>query len=169
MALLAGSKLRASDLSNQNYANLIGGFVATGATQILTAGTATSETDLGTRARAPSITFTSGHTYLGQLSIGGSGSVVGDSWGFYMRLVAAVGGGGSILFTGNAYLQLSIATNGFDITKTQTFLYVPSSTFTSQVFVSYQRLAGSGNLNVYGKAFTSVNVFDCGVANVTQT
>lgn len=165
MPFTAGQKVRTSDLLNGPFAQGVGGWAATGASNLLTAGAATSETDLGSRAQSGSITFQQGHLYVATLSLTGNASaglsvsagnlVLGGVWVFSLRVVAAVGGGGSLLFGGTgsvSKLEFFAIWGGDDWAGTQNFAYVPTSTFTSSVYTSYVRAQGSGTMTLYGNS-----------------
>ena len=168
-AFFAGEKVRASYLNNLP-SNAVGGWVATGATDIVTGGNpGGTETDLGTRCRTGSIQFTNGHIYAATLSMQINASTTDDIWDFYLRITAPVGGGGSALFPNSSSqtrAQSYVIVGGDDVAVTQTFLYVASSTFQSQIYTSYARAAGTGTMaHIWGNNACSLIVVDYGSAS----
>lgn len=166
MAFAAGTKLRASALNNLPYAASVGGWAANGSSNILSTGSATSETDLGTRARSANISFQAGHLYIATLGLTGNASGGTPAiWVFNLRVVAPVGGGGSVLFGGSgsvSKLEFYAQVGGDDWSQTQQFHFVPASSFVSPVYTSYNRANGSGTMNLYGNAGCSCVVNDYG-------
>lgn len=165
----AGQKVRASFL-NQLPSNAVGGWVATGSADIVTAGNPGAvETDLGTRARTGSIQFTNGHLYAATMSLQYNGTTTNDVWDFFLRITAPVGGVGSTLWPNSSSqtrAQSYVIIGGDDVAVTQTFLYVASSTFQSQIYMSYERAAGAGTMaHIWGNNACSLIVVDYGSAS----
>jgi hypothetical protein len=142
---------------------LIGGYMTDQSTAtILSAGAATSETDLGTRMRSNSISFLSGHLYLALLNINGQQSTEpGDAWDFRLRIGSATG----TLFGG--VVQLA-AGSTWSNQPTFAIPWLCGANVSGAMFTTYVRAAGSGNLSIGAMGSTtgssSLLVFECGSA-----
>lgn len=163
----------AQNPATKNYVDttkmqLIGGYMTDqSSTTILSAGTASSETDLGTRMRSNSISFVSGHLYLALLTLNAQQSVAGDAWDFRLRIGSATG----TLFSGVVQVSAGVV---WSVMPTFAMPWLCGANTSGALFTTYVHAAGTGNISIGPmgntgtiNAGSSLQVFECGSAQAS--
>ena len=163
----------AQNPATKNYVDttkmqLIGGYMTDQSnTSILSGGSATSETDLGSRMHTSSISFTSGHLYLALLSINGQQNTTTDAWDFRLRIGTVSG----TVFGG--VVQIAAATT-WSVMPTFAIPWLCGSSTSGVLVTTYVRAAGTGTFTIGAignsgtiNAATQCLVFETGSAQAS--